>query len=155
MTLLRRVVVAVVVVLILAGCHSPSSDPEPRSSRQRGGLSDDEVAKAVAIARAKVEAEDAKIKSATVTAEPGTIAHSNTGYRCSSGRLLRIELIGSFPYVVTTGMPTAGTDPARSDDFDIHGLLLIADAGSGRVCQISVQTGKVTPSPDAILLKWD
>ena len=92
-----------VLALLLAGCGSISEAGTLATSASQ--LSHDELAEAYSAADEKAESEDAHITSATVTAEEGTVPETNTGYRCSSGRLLRITLIGTFPHAVVAHGP--------------------------------------------------
>jgi hypothetical protein len=106
----------------------------------------------VAVAKHEGESEDATVTSATATAEAGKVSDTNTGYRCSSGRLLNIKLIGSFPHIVTTGHAVDLRSPGPPAAFTVHAVLLTADAASGHTCLIGVQTGNVEPDPGATVL---
>ena len=143
-------VTGAVLALLLAGCGSISEAGTLATSASQ--LSHDELAEAYSAADEKAESEDAHITSATVTAEEGTVPETNTGYRCSSGRLLRITLIGTFPHAVVAHGPANPSHAAEPFDSDVHAMLLIADAATGRVCEIGVQTGAVSPDPNATVL---
>ena len=106
-------------------------------------------------ARRAVAGEDATVTSATVTARPGTLQESNTGFACRSGRILNVKLIGTFPHTVTTGHPVVGNATGPAEDFTVHAVLLAVDAASGRTCRIGVQTGDVRPAPRARVLHID
>jgi len=138
-------------LLLVSGCGVPI-DIGPQSRDQ---TTLEELGRAVALVGQKAESEDAAITSASVTAKCGTGSDTNTSYRCSSGRLLDIKLIGAFPQVVTTGGPVDLPEAGRLTDFTVGAVLLIADAASGRACLIGVQTGKVTREPAATVLSLD
>jgi hypothetical protein len=139
-----------ILALLVAGCGSVSdTGTRPASSSQ---LSHHELAKARSVVHDKAESEGAQITSGTVTAEAGTVPQPNTGYRCSSGRLLRITLIGSFPHTGVAPIPADPSHAAQPSDSDVHAMLLTADAATGRVCEIGVQTGAVSPDPNATVL---
>jgi hypothetical protein len=146
---LRRWAVGAVFVLLVAGCGSASESGTRDASSLH--LSGDELAKALTAAREEANSEDAQITAATATAAAGTVPHPNTNYECSSGRLLRITLIGSFPDVVTTG-PVPRRDETKLAAAEVNAMLLTADAATGRICEIGVQTGTVRPDPDATVL---
>jgi hypothetical protein len=151
----------VAVVAVLAGVaavtspQSAPSTPPPLSppSGSHGALTDQEYAAAVRVARQQIRAADATITGATVTASSGKVLDSNTGHACTSGRLLNIKLIGSFPHTVTTGHPVRPGDPPP--DFTVRAVLITADAQSGLTCLIGVQTGErgePQPEPNATVL---
>jgi hypothetical protein len=148
--LLRCSTGVVVALPVFAGCGSSSETAtEPANSSR---LSDDELAMALTAAREEAKSEDAQITTATATAEVGTVSQPNTGYQCSSGRVLRIMLIGSFPHVVVAGLPTDPRNAAQPADSEVHAMLLTADAATERVCEIGAQTGSVNPDRDATVL---
>lgn len=127
--------------------------PSGGNSTADEALTNGELAKAAAVARQKVASEDATITSATVTVRRGTVTDSNTGTSCTSGRLLNIKLIGSFPHIGTTGHPVSPGEP--SPDFTVGAVLITADARSGKACLIGVQTrehGEPQPEPNATVL---
>lgn len=99
------------------------------------------------IAQAEINKEAATITEVLAKIEPGKVIESNLGYSCTSGQLMQIMLIGTFPKLVPRREPFA-TTPA-SDDA-IHALLITADAKSGKECLIGVQTvGSFKPLVDA------
>jgi hypothetical protein len=61
-------------------------------------------------------------------------------------------LIGSFPHTAIAHVPADPSHAARPSDSDVHAMLLTADAATGRVCEIGVQTGAVSPDPNATVL---
>jgi hypothetical protein len=130
---------ALVTLLLLAAC---SSAPTPHAAPQDGGtsLSQDQVAKAEAVARQAITDAGASVSSATVIERPGKLKDSKTGHPCTSGRELQIKLIGKFPHTVTTGHPVPPGSP--TPDFTVRAMLITADADSGLPCLIGVQTGE-------------
>ena len=89
------------------------------------------------------------VTSATATIGEGTVMDPNAGPACTSGRLLHIKLIGTFPRIVHGGY---GGPPPTPSYAPVSALLLTADAVSGKACLIGVQTGATTPDPGAVLL---
>jgi hypothetical protein len=153
----KRFLSALILPLLLASCATQKPldtraaevtsqhDTRPRS---HSPLTHDEVAKARALAQKMITSRGASVSSATARVRPGRVAASNTNtrYRCSSGRLLQVKLIGKFPHTVTTGHDTLPGDPVP--DFRVRAVIITADARSGRACLIGVQTGeKGTPGP--------
>ena len=102
------------------------------------------------MARQEINRERATVTSATATVGSGTVADGNLSGVCNSGRLLSIKLIGTFPHIVTTGLAVSSASPPQ--DFTVHAVLLTADAGSGRACLQSVQTGHPEPESGAVVL---
>ena len=130
---------ALLALPLLVAC---SSAPAPRAASQEGGtsLSQDEIAKAEAVARQAIADQGASVSSATVIERPGKVNDSNTGHPCTSGRELQIQLIGRFPHTLTPGRPVPPGSP--TPDFTVRGMIITADAKSGLACLISVQTGE-------------
>lgn len=87
------------------------------------------------------------VTSASVTLSSGKVMDSNTGYSCTSGRLLNIKLMGDFVHLVISH--PAIQPGAPQPDFSVHAELLTADAKTGRTCLIGVDVGKVAPDPGA------
>jgi hypothetical protein len=126
-----------------------SEVPLPSRAAQDQGLYDT----AVRLAREQLEGEEATLTSATMRLGEGTVTNTNVGYECTSGRLLRIKLIGTFPHIVTPVIPQQpGSDP---EDTVVHALVITADAESGRACLVGVQTGDVDPPRHAVPLDLD
>jgi hypothetical protein len=141
-------------LLLFAGCSS-ASEPEIQPAGS-SPMSDGELAIALRVAREEAKSDDVQVTIATGIAEVGTVPQPNTAYQCSSGRVLRITLIGTFPHVVVAPGPQAvPINAAQSADFEVHAMLLTADAATGRVCEIGVQTGTVHPDPSANVLDFD
>lgn len=141
-----------ILLLVLAGCATQSNHRAMHLvQRSSNALTVQEYSFARDLVRSEIRREGAILTSATVTVVNATTIDSNIGYRCPSGRLLQIKLIGDFPHTVTTGhamMP--GGDP--HEDFTIHAELLTAGAKTGLPCLMGVQTGKVATDPGAIWL---
>ncbi|MHB0928543.1 MAG: hypothetical protein ACYC3W_06435 [Candidatus Nanopelagicales bacterium] len=102
-----------------------------------------------ALAQQEVVKAGANVVNVTVTAVAGTVMESNLGYACTSGHVLHIRLIGTFPHIVTTG-PGPWADPAG--DYQVRAIDITADARSGRACQLGVRTGKVAPEIGGVRL---
>lgn len=100
------------------------------------------------IAQAEIKKEDATVSSVTAKLENGTVIDSNVGYSCTSGQLLKILLIGSFPHIVSL---TAGLGAAN---YTVHGVALTADAKSGKACLLGVQVGRISPPSNSVLISW-
>lgn len=129
----------VVALPLLAACSSAQT---PYAAPNGGGtsLSHHEIAKADAVVRQTIKGQGASVSSATVIERPGKVKDSNTGHPCTSGRELQIKLIGKFPHTVTTGHPVPPGSP--TPDFTVRAMIVTADAKSGLVCLIGVQTGE-------------
>jgi ABC-type Fe3+-hydroxamate transport system substrate-binding protein len=130
--------------IALGGCASSAlDDPNISSSTPaHGSLTDHEFNVAVAIARAEADKDAATITSATATIGEGTETVTNVGPACTSGTLLHIKLIGTFPTIV---VDLADGEPASA-------VVITADPESGKPCLLSVQVGLTTPDPGATLL---
>jgi hypothetical protein len=151
-----RVVACLLAAIAVGGCASSASrvldDPSSSSStRGHGSLTDREFNVAVAVARAETEKYAATVTSATATVGDGTVTDPNAGPACTSGTLLHIKLIGTFPTIVVGLLPTAGA-PGASNDNSVSAVLITADPESGKACLLGVQTGPTTPDPGATLL---
>jgi len=150
-----RPLAAVALLPLLAACsaaESPHATPESATS----SLSQDEIAKAEAVARKVIADQGASVTNASVIAQRGRVTDSNTGHPCTSGRKLQIKLIGDFPHNVTTGHPVKPGSPLP--DFTVRAMLITADAESGRACLIGVQTaenGEPKPLPGSTILSVD
>jgi hypothetical protein len=152
-----RAAACLLAAIAISGCASSAtnrtSDASDISSSApaHGSLTDAEFKVAVAVARAEVAKDAATITSATATIGAGTETETNVGPPCSSGTLLHIKLIGTFPHIVISGSPT---DDAASegDNYSVSAELVTADPVSGKACLLSVQTGAITPDPGATLL---
>jgi len=144
--------------LVVAGCASSGSrvlnDPSSSSSTpDHGSLTDREFNVAVAVARAETQKYEATVTSATATVGVGTVTDPNAGPACTSGTLLHIKLIGTFPTIVVGGSPTGA--PGVNNDYTVTAVLITADPESGKPCDISVQTGSTSPDPGATVLFTD
>ena len=123
-------------VVVTGGCSS--------STHMHGALTDREFKTAVTIARAEADKEAATVTSATATVGTGTVTETqtNAGPACTSGTLLHIKLIGTFPTIVAD----------LAGGASVSTVLITADPESGKPCLIGVQTGLTTPDPGATLL---
>jgi hypothetical protein len=121
-------------VVVTGGCSS--------STHMHGALTDREFKTAVTIARAEADKESATLTSATATVGAGTETQPNAGPACTSGTLLHIKLIGTFPTIVAD----------LAGGASVSTVLITADPESGKPCLIAVQTGLTTPDPGATLL---
>ena len=112
-----------------------------------GPLTDQQFNVAVAVARAEIAKDAATVTSATATVGEGTVTDPNAGPPCISGTLLHIKMIGSFNIATTGfgGQPTPSSEP-------VSAVLVTADPETGKACDLSVQTGPITPDPGATLL---
>ncbi len=111
---------------------------------------------ALAVARDQIDAQEATILSATFSVRSGKVLQSNMGRACTSGRLVDVKLIGSFPHIVTPGNPVRPGEP--EPDFTVRAMLITADARSGVPCRIGVQTaenGEPQPKANAVTLDLD
>jgi hypothetical protein len=150
-----RAVACLLAAIAVGGCTSSASrvldDPSSASSTPaHGSLTDKQFNVAVAVARAETEKYAATVTSATATVGVGTVTDPNAGPACTSGTLLHIKLIGTFPTIVVAG-PSTGA-PGASNDYSVTAVLITADPESGKPCDISVQTGSTSPDPGATLL---
>ena len=139
LTDVKPILAALVALPLLVACSSAQT---PQAAPNGGGtsLSQDEIAKAEAVARQAIADQGASVSSATVIERPGKVNDSNTGHPCTSGRELQIQLIGRFPHTLTPGRPVPPGSP--TPDFTVRGMIITADAESGLACLISVQTGE-------------
>ena len=150
----------------IGGCTSSTSgalDDRSFSSSPpgHGSLTDMQFNVAVAVARAEIEKYAATVTSATATVGVGTVTDPNAGPACTSGTLLHIKLIGTFPTIVVGPLPTAGalppSAPSGGEPTDGSGLsamavLVTADPASGKACDLSVRLDQLAPDPGATLL---
>jgi hypothetical protein len=120
------------------------------STPGHGSLTDREFNVAVAVARAEIAKYEATVTSATATVGEGSVTDPNAGPACTSGTLLHIKLIGTFPTIVVGG-PSTGA-PGASNDNSVTTVLVTADPKSGKPCDVSVRTDQATPDPGATLL---
>jgi hypothetical protein len=144
----RALIVVAALGLAVAGC---SDDGQRATNRDTGGLTRQQYAAAVQVARHEIENQDAKVTSATAVLKHNAKkrAPSNTGMKCTGDQVLRIKLIGTFPHIVTTGTP--GHGGGRVTEVDIK-----ADPQSENACLIGVGTAE-NPQPDrgATVLQLD
>ena len=140
--------------VVVGGCassahHTLDAARSSSSALGHGSLTDHEFSVASAVARSEADKNAATITSATATAGEGTVTDPNDGPPCTSGTLLHIKLVGTFPTIVIAP-PTAGAPSA--DDHSVSTVLITADPETGKACDLSVQTGATSPDPGATLL---
>ena len=130
--------------VVASGCSShggvtalPEGNPAGLTARQ--------LAFAERIARVEVAKEGSHLRVATAQLRPGRVRQSNTGHRCTSGTLLRVTLVGSFPHTTVS--------PALGHSATVHAEIVDADPGSGLECLIGVETGHVEAPPGATRLR--
>lgn len=137
----------------MSGCGESPTPSSPESG-ESGNLTDRELSLAESIVRQELSEErlkDATIDSGSVTVSKGTVAQSNTGHACDSGRVLRIRLIGDFPHIAVSVPQSLDSTPA-AEDVTASGVLLTADHQTGQVCLVGVQTGDIEPADGATIL---
>jgi len=105
-----------------------------------GPLSSSQYAAAVAIAQREIDKERARVTSATAVIKSGKVHQPNLAGSCTSGREIRILLIGRFPHIAVAPPPGAPDGPVRS-------VGITADATSGRACLLGVGNVHVHPYP--------
>jgi hypothetical protein len=152
-TLVRRAVGAVTTALLTVAACSGNSASGGREPGDNSSLTSREHLLALAVARHEAQADEASITSATAMATHGRLSEPETRRACGAGRLLSIELIGTFPHIVTTGHPVLAGEMTAADDFTVHAVLLTVDARNGSVCLKGVATGKVDPEPGSMELR--
>jgi hypothetical protein len=150
-----RAAACLLVAIAVGGCTSSASrvldEPSGSSSTPgHGSLTDREFNVAVAVARAEIKKYAATVTSATATVGEGTVTDPNAGPACTSGTLLHIKLIGTFPTIVVGG-PSTGA-PGASNDNSVTTVLVTADPESGKPCDVTVRIDPATPDPGAALL---
>lgn len=150
-----RAVACLLATIAVGGCTSSATDvldgsSSSSSTLQHGSLTDAQFNVAVAVARAEIAKYEATVTSATATVGEGTVTDPNAGPACTSGTLLHIKLIGTFPTIVVGG-PSTGA-PGASNDYTVTTVLITADPESGKPCEIGVRTDPATPDPGATVL---
>ncbi len=144
------------VLLVLTACQTTSPGSDHPDAQRPPSISDSDIVTAEAIARDVIADQDATVTSATVVSRAGTVRQSNTGHPCTSGRELRIKLIGDFPHTVTTGHTVKPGEPMP--DITVRAVLITADPATGLACLIGVQTaenGEPRPAPGATIISVD
>ncbi len=150
-----RVATCLLATIVVSACASGANRPLDDSTNSgstlgHGSLTNHEFDVAVAVARSEADKDAATITSATATVGVGTVADPNDGPPCTSGTLLHIKLIGTFPTISVGQPPTAGA--ASAADHSVSTVLITADPESGKACALSVQTGSTSPDPGATVL---
>jgi hypothetical protein len=113
-------------------------EPRVGDPADYGPLSSSQYAAAVAIAQHEVDQEGAHLTSATAVIRPGKVHRSNLGGSCTSGREIRIRLIGRFPHIKNDASHGASAGPVTS-------VGITADASSGRACLLGVGNAHAHP----------
>jgi hypothetical protein len=137
--------------MAIGGCASTANRPPDAAASSsptlaHESLTDHDFGVAVAVARAEADKESAVLTSATASMGEGTETLANAGPPCTSGKLLHIKLIGTFPRIVHGGVIGEPTyEP-------VSAVLITADPVSGKPCLIGVNTGTQSPDPGAVLL---
>jgi hypothetical protein len=148
-------VTCLLTALAIGGCASSTSraldDPSSSSTPAHSSLTNRQFTVAVTVARAEMKKYAATVTSATATVGEGTVMDPNAGPACTSGTLLHIKLIGTFP-TIAVGAPPTADEPSTNDDSSVSAMLITADPESGKACDLSVQTGPTTPDPGATVL---
>jgi hypothetical protein len=150
---LRSLALAVLAAAAMSGCGGSPASSSPESA-ESGSLTDRELGLAESIVRQELSEErlkDATIESASVTVSEGTVAQSNAGHACDSGKVLRIRLIGDFPHIAIS-VPASLDATTAAQDTTVSGVLLTADHQTGQVCLVGVQTGELEPAQGATIL---
>ncbi|MCL2544102.1 MAG: hypothetical protein FWE71_16775 [Nocardioidaceae bacterium] len=138
----QRAVVLVVVALCSTACGGgtgarvAAGRPPPVADR----LTPRQAAYAEALVESDRSLDGASIDGATAVVRPGFVDTPNAGPPCTSGRLIRVTVTGSFPSVVTSGPPAVPGRGGR-DVPHVTAVVLVGDARTGRRCEQSVRTG--------------
>jgi hypothetical protein len=120
-----------------------STPTGPAAASDHGSLTNREFSVAVAIARRELSKNPPwSVSSVTATVRRGTVVHGNMGphRHCLSGTLVKIEFLGKFPNITTTGNP-------GQKDYPVNGVLVLADPVSGQPCMLSVVASAKAPHP--------
>ena len=125
----------------------------PSMLHRNNALTHREYTFARALVNQEIRQQGTILSSATVTVSYGKVLNSNVGYSCISGELLNIKLIGDFPHITVS--PFAPQPRTAPQDSTVHAVDLTADAKTGRLCLIGIQTGKVVPARNAISLPFN
>lgn len=103
-----------------------------------GPLTAAQYAAAVGIVQKEIDREKARVTSATAVVRAGKVHQPNLAGRCTSGRVIRILLIGRFPNITVDPPPGAPDGPVTS-------VGITADAASGQACVLGVGNTHVHP----------
>jgi hypothetical protein len=122
-------------LLLGAGAtHNPAvGDPA-----DYGPLSAEQYAAAVRIARADLAHDHGKLTSATAIVTKGRVKQSDGHGACTSGRVLKVQLIGHFRHLAVSVAPGRPTGPDQA-------VVSVADAATGRACIVGVRLGHLSP----------
>jgi hypothetical protein len=138
------VVMASIAAAVLSQDHA-----NPPSAADRGMLTSDEYAKAVAIARSELANQHATLIRAVAYVVPGDVKDPNLAGQCRSGHLLVVSLVGQFPHIMF-GTGLAGRHARQGPD---HWVTVKADATTGDECLVGVSVGHFRAVPDSADLR--
>lgn len=119
------------------GGRTPRANPAGLTARQ--------IAFAEHIARAEIAKQRSHVRLAVAQLHPGSVRWSNTGHACTTGTLLRVTLIGSFPHTLVAPVP-GGSGTVRAEVIE-------ANPVTGQECSIGVTTDRIQPPKDATPLE--
>lgn len=138
---------SVALLLSVSGCVSQGV-ADRVSQRLNHGMTTTELETARGVALDRARHEDARVtaRAVVIPATPATASGAASGAAtgspapCTTGRLLRITLAGSFPHARPRGSMT------------VSGQALTVDAPTGRLCSAHFLTGTILVDPQAALL---
>ena len=139
-------VLGLIVAVVVVGSGSSHSTYR---QQPHGDLTDRQYAYALAVAHHEADRVAETVDSATAVLSDGVVEDSNTGQPCTSGTLIRIRIIGTFPTIAVGGVPTT---PGSSQDTTVTAADVTVDGQTGEECLFSVRTGYVQPEPGATVL---
>jgi hypothetical protein len=131
---------SIVGIATVAHVHHAGTDV---ASERLGSLTSAEYSEAVLSAQIEINEQRAGI-----TAANATIMHDPVEGNLASCPTpsLRVQLIGSFPHILTDAAPTSPN--GDTEDVSPTSLLITIDPQSGEVCQVGVSTGVPHVYPD-------
>jgi hypothetical protein len=135
-------------LLLLTGCGTGSGQGSAAGSDSRqialasSRLPRQQALFARHIARVEIRRQRSHVRLAVAELHPGRVRLSNTGFRCDSGTLLRVRLIGRFPHTIIAPTP-GGSATVRSEVIE-------ADPATGRECLIGFGTKHLRVHPGAV-----
>lgn len=135
----------VVVPVVTGACDSGSGS-------SAGGLNDHDRVVATAVARHEADRSARWVSIATATLGTGTVTDSNTGHRCTSGKLLRIKVTGRWN--IAHGVIGPFRQPTTPDPRGsrMQTVIIQADPSTGFACLISFSPQGQRPDPGATVL---
>jgi hypothetical protein len=141
----RLVLCALVFSVVTCGCDSGSGSAA-------GGLSDQDRAVATSIARHEASRSARSVSIATATLGTGTVTDSNTGHRCTSGKLLRIKVTGQWNIAHGVAGPLLQPTSPAASVASMQTVILQADPTTGFACLISFSPQVQPPDRAATVL---